>query len=124
MEQMTQIDRLGGVLIYAIVALFNAAGHWFPWPVWPGVTNERGQLQRVLAYCYGVGSIVGGVILRCVLWLLMDVISVAVERVIGVVLLTVVAAALGTLVPYAVDEILEHKALVKDVEDYESSIEG
>jgi hypothetical protein len=67
---------------------------------------------------------VGGVILRCVLWLLMDVISVAVERVIGVVLLTVVAAALGALVPYAVDEILEHKALVKDVEDYESSIEG
>jgi hypothetical protein len=52
----------------------------------------------------------------------MGVACVAVEQVIGVLLITVVAAAAGTLIPYAVDEVLEHKNLIRDVEDYDQAL--
>jgi hypothetical protein len=123
MEELSGVERLSAILVYLLVGLFNAAGHWFPWRMWDGLTNERGQLQRVLAYVYGAGSIVGGVILRCVFWLLMEITLVSVEQVIFVLIVTVVSAAAGTMIPYAIDEWIEHRDLIQDVEDYEQTLE-
>ena len=120
--QMTALLQFVDALLLLLLAVWNFAGHLFPWRVISfAVNRETGQLHRVLAYVYGTFSILaaGG----C--WALArDLTGVAVEPwdAIAFQALAAVAAGIGTVAPRIVRWVAEAQAREGDVSDYEQAI--
>jgi len=106
-------------LILGVVFLLLWGGHWMPWAVVPGATDEKGQLHRVLAYGYGCVCILVGF----ALWVITSHALVSGWSAFLFLGKDMIAAGLGTMMPRMVRWIQEHRALQADVELYEQVVE-
>jgi len=113
---------LAMVLICFVVALLNVAAHWFPWRVMPGAADERGRLRRMLAYGYGVLTILAGIVGWALACVLAGRLMVSPWEAVGVLALVVLAAGAGTAAAYAIDAMAEARALAADIAEYEARI--
>jgi len=107
------------VLVCVVVALLNVAAHWFPWQVVPGAMDDKGRLRRLLAYAWGTGTILAGMVAVALVWTLAGRDAVSPWLFVLVLAAMMAAAGAGTVVTYAVDLAGEHRALVEDVADLE-----
>lgn len=110
------------VLICFVVALLNVAAHWFPWRVVPGAADETGRLRRMLAYGYGVLTILAGMVGWALACALVGRAMVSPWEAVGVLALVVLAAGAGTAAAYAIDAMAEARALAADIAEYEARI--
>lgn len=107
---------VGLVLVCVVVMLLNVAAHWFPWHVLPGAADKAGHLRRLLAYGYGVLTIVIGM----VGWAAVCIQGqVSPWMAVMALVLIVADAGIGTVAAYAVDLAAETKALADDVAEFE-----
>jgi len=107
------------VLICVVVALLNVAAHWFPWQVVPGAMDDEGRLRRLLAYGYGTGTILLGMVAVALVWTLAGREVVSPWLFVLVLAAVMAAAGTGTVAAYWVDLAGEHRALVGDMADLE-----
>ena len=119
---MTQVLQFIDTILLALVAVWNFAGHLFPWHVIPfAVDRETGTLYRILAYAYGGFSIWAA----CAGWALVrHMTSTAISPWDGVTFhgLALVAAGIGAVAPRIVRWVAEAQAREGDVSDYEQAI--
>ncbi|NIV36222.1 MAG: hypothetical protein GWN58_44280 [Anaerolineae bacterium] len=110
MDELTLTEKL--ILVATALLLFG--GHHVPWRIVPWLVDEKGELHRVLAYIYGVGSILAGLAAWCAhlgdwswFWR---------------VGLLAFAAGVGTVLPRILKREAEHQAKEKDCGDYEQAL--
>jgi len=111
-------------IVYVCVLTLNVAAHWFPWPVIPGTSDERGRLRRVLAYAYGVGSIFLGFVVIAWAWVLLGREFASVWAMVRALAGLIWSAGIGTVCAYLIDGLRERQALREDLRDYEQALEG
>ena len=111
-------------LILLIVFLLLWGGHWLPWRVAPALVDVRGDLKRVPAYIYGVTCILIGFAAWCAMQANSEPGNcTACEPMIYVwdsfafLVMDVIAAGVGTVVPRIVRWALEAQARKGDLED-------
>jgi hypothetical protein len=121
---MEKSTAMGLMLVCVVVALLNVAAHWFPWHVIPGASDQAGHLRRLLAYGYGVLTIVIGMGGWATVCMLTAHIQVSPWMAVLALILIVVAAGAGTLAAYAVDLGAETKSLAADVAEFERRLGG
>ena len=105
-------------LICIVVGLLNVTAHWFPWNVFPSLSDGYGKPRRVLAYAYGSGV----VLLGMVAWAIGAGEAVSPWAAVGAMALVTAAAGIGTLVGYAVDLAAEARAAAADMADIDERL--
>jgi len=110
-------------MIMGMVMLTNIAGHWFPWRIWLSLVDEAGKLKRPFAYGYGCGSILAGLALWAAIYAeLVNPPMVQIWEAWSMVVLLIVAAGMGAMLPRAVEWFLDRRHDHDDVTDYEQAI--
>ena len=113
-------------MVCALVALLNMVGHWFPWTICPALADkESGRLKRVYAYVHGCGTILIGLALWAMAYTELEPSGlVHIWEAWSMVVLLVVAAGAGTLLPRIVEWVRDRRHDHEDVADYEQTITG
>jgi hypothetical protein len=107
------------MLVCVVVLLLNVAAHWFPWHVLPGAADKAGHLRRLLAYGYGVLTILAGMGGWAIVCTLAGHVQISPWMAVVALVLIVAAAGAGTIAAYAIDWAAEAKALSADVAEFE-----
>ena len=103
-------------LILIVTGLLLWGGHHVPWRIVPGLTDEKGELERVAAYIYGVACILGGLAWWCAYlgdWTWFWRVG-----------LLALAAGLGTVLPRLLKREVKRQNLEGDNADYEQTLKG
>jgi len=110
------------LMAYTITFLINYAGHWFPWDTFQFLVDDRGMLHRVLAYTHGVATILMGYVLIMNGYANAGQCDISVWLAVRHLVACVVAAGLGTVIPYGVDRAKARGHIEKDNQSYEQAI--
>jgi len=105
------------VAILFVVFLLLWGGHWMPWRVLLTVVDEDGNLKRVLAYGYGCLIIFLGYSTWAVVYSSIGLPTVGVWSAVRFLMLNMLSAGLGTLMPRGIKWLLERRAKQGDLED-------
>ena len=107
--------------LIVVVALANTAAHWAPWHLLPGTVDPSGRPRRLIAYTFGTTTILAGAILAAVIATETGAHEIHIWTAVGTLTALVVAAGIGTSIPYLIDALTELAALRGDLNDYEQT---